>query len=65
MEIQIPNPKMLELSVELCKLRDSFTKMSLMLSDHISDFQCPERDEMAKEVEIRLAKIFRSDPLSH
>jgi hypothetical protein len=65
MEIQSPNPKMMELSVALCKLRDSFTKMSLMLRDHISEEQCPERDELAKEVEIRLAKIFRSDPLSH
>jgi hypothetical protein len=65
MEIQSPNPKMMELSVALCKLRDSFTKMSLMLSDHISDLQCPERDELAKVVEMRLAQIFLSDPRSH
>jgi hypothetical protein len=60
MEIQNPNPKMMELSRALCTVRDSFTRLSLLLSDHIAEAPSYFRDDVAKEVETRLAQIFET-----
>jgi hypothetical protein len=50
MEIQNPNLQMIELSRALCNMRDSFTRLSLLLSDHIAEAPSYFRDEVAKEV---------------
>ncbi len=61
MKIQYPKPEWMDLSHALSDMRDSFTRMSLLLSDHLSETQSPGRDEVAKEVEKRLAQIFDSE----
>ena len=61
MQIQNPNPKMMELSIALCNMRDSLTRLSLLLSDHIADTPSALRVDVQKEVEMRLAKLFKTD----
>jgi hypothetical protein len=65
MQIQNPNPKMMELSIALCNMRDSFTRLSLLLSDFIAEAPSLHRDEVAKEVEMRLAKTFETEGRTH
>jgi hypothetical protein len=65
MQIQYPNPKMMEISIALCNMRDSFTRLSLLLSDYIAEAPSSLRDEVAKEVEIRLVQIFNTDGRTH
>jgi hypothetical protein len=65
MQIKYPNPKMMELSIALCNVRDSFTRLSLLLSDYIAEAPSSLRDEVAKEVEIRLAQIVNTDGRTH
>jgi hypothetical protein len=65
MEIQYPRPEWMALSHALSEMRDSLTRMSLLLSDQLLEIPSPERDEVVKEVERRLAKIFDSERRTH
>jgi hypothetical protein len=61
MENQYPNPEWMALSHALCGMRDSFSRLSLLLSDSLCERPSVERDEVVKEVERRLAQIFDAE----
>jgi hypothetical protein len=61
MEIQYPKPEWMALSHALGDMRDSFTRLSLLLSDMLLEMPSPERDAVVSEVERRLAQIFDSE----
>jgi hypothetical protein len=66
MENQFPKPEWKALSNALYEKRDSFTRLSLLLSDFLWEIPSIERDEVANDVvERRLAKIFDSERRSH
>jgi hypothetical protein len=65
MEIQYSKSEWVALSHALNDIRDSFTRMSFLLSDLLSEMKSPERDDVVNEVERRLAQIFDSEPRTH
>jgi hypothetical protein len=65
MENQHPKPEWKALSHALYEMRDSFTRLSLLLSDFLCEIPSVERDEVVKEIERRLAQIFDSERRTH
>lgn len=56
--MQCTKPEWSTLSRALIDMRDSLTCLSLFLSDHIAATPSLEHDELARDVEKRLTKIF-------
>jgi hypothetical protein len=58
MELPCTKPEWLTLSRVLNDMRDSLIGLSLFLSDHVAAAPSLEHDELAREVEMCLTKIF-------
>jgi hypothetical protein len=58
MALQNSKPEWLALANALNLLRDSLTLFSLRLKDHIAEAPSEARDEVIRQVDLRLAAIF-------
>jgi hypothetical protein len=52
-----PSKKMMEMALALAELRDSWTKMSMVLKDVLTDTQSQQRDEVLIQVERYLTRL--------
>ena len=53
--------RMLEMAVALAHLRDSWLNLSLVLRDHLTEQDSPQRDEVLTEVERYLCRLKESE----